>query len=352
MSHRACRHRMMFPSSLNALQFVISLWGLNLPSVIKAASTPLRRRKRPLPAPRVLLLKAKTPSASTAAFSRIDKSGAASHRLGFSNDGDKASEEQQLGEEENEDASDASPLVGGMMKGGAVVRTCAIRGIDCVRPSFLSGRKRTSLGIIDEPSPRLRRGDAYWGGASTSKSQNQRMGGSQGREDTVSDCGPVCGVGCTNSGIPGAHCARGGVGDYDKLKEAWWSAGDVREHVDATSATPCVLAERTGSGTGSGTAAGIGAAPHLTAWAAISGNAGGSSSSVRAAAENGVKKRRGKKSGAACRKRRRRCKEARRLKAASMAAALGAGIDRAAAVNLVPADASSVASDAVAGGVA
>ena len=34
---------------------------------------------------------------------------------------------------------------------------CAIRGIDCVRPSFLSGRKRARLGIIDQVPPPARR---------------------------------------------------------------------------------------------------------------------------------------------------------------------------------------------------
>lgn len=87
--------------------------------MVRAALTPLRLRRPSLPPPRVLLLK--TDAGSKASNADYNCRNGSSTTAGWS-DGN-----------------------GGTGAGGK----CAIRGIDCVRPSFLSGRKRTSLGIIE-----------------------------------------------------------------------------------------------------------------------------------------------------------------------------------------------------------
>ncbi|CAM9871505.1 unnamed protein product [Ectocarpus sp. 12 AP-2014] len=111
-----CRYLRLFH------KFVISLWGLDLAAVIQAASTPLHGRRASLPRPRILLVKS-----NAEPISRRD------------------SNQDETGGESSDGATSAE-------------RCAAIRGIDCVRPSFLSGRKRTSLGIIDG------RRDRRWGG--------------------------------------------------------------------------------------------------------------------------------------------------------------------------------------------
>ncbi|CAM9217201.1 unnamed protein product, partial [Ectocarpus sp. 13 AM-2016] len=116
-----CRYLRLFH------KFVISLWGLDLAAVIQAASTPLHGRRASLPLPRILLVKS-----NAEPISRRD------------------SNQDETGGESSDGATSAE-------------RCAAIRGIDCVRPSFLSGRKRTSLGIID--GRRDRRWDGGGGGA-------------------------------------------------------------------------------------------------------------------------------------------------------------------------------------------
>lgn len=147
---------------------MISLWGLDLAAVIKAASTPLQPRRSPLPLPRVLLLKPGT---------------------------------KGRGKQSGGDGS------GGGGSGGG----CAIRGIDCVRPSFLSGRKRTSLGIIEARRNReapLSRWDT--GGSSGA--------GIEG--DGTADGGS----GRTASAVPGA----GGGDDFDPSERDGGGGGGCR----------------------------------------------------------------------------------------------------------------------------
>ncbi|CAM9352944.1 unnamed protein product, partial [Ectocarpus sp. 6 AP-2014] len=132
--------------------FVISLWGLDLAAVIQAASTPLQGRRASLPRPRTLLVKS-----NAEPISRCD------------------SNQDETGGESSDGATSAE-------------RCAAIRGIDCVRPSFLSGRKRTSLGIID--GRRDRRWDGGGGGGGGAR-------GAAGSEDgeAGSDSGDVNGGG-------------------------------------------------------------------------------------------------------------------------------------------------------------
>lgn len=122
-------------------QFVISLWGLDLAEVIEAASTPLHHRDKPFPAPRVLLLK---PAGE-----------------GGNNPGNGDDNRAAEGNREGAYAGKPRGRPVGRMAGDGVsvteagVARCAIRGIDCIRPSVLSGRKRTSLGIVDKRKDRL-----------------------------------------------------------------------------------------------------------------------------------------------------------------------------------------------------
>ncbi|CAM9730251.1 unnamed protein product [Ectocarpus sp. 8 AP-2014] len=138
-----CRYLRLFH------KFVISLWGLDLAAVIQAASTPLQGRRASLPRPRTLLVES-----NAEPISRCD------------------SNQDETGGESSDGATSSE-------------RCAAIRGIDCVRPSFLSGRKRTSLGIID--GRRDRRWDGGGGGAR----------GAAGSEDgeAGSDSGDVNGGG-------------------------------------------------------------------------------------------------------------------------------------------------------------
>lgn len=149
--------------SLSRYKFVISLWRLDLAAVISAALTPLpQRNQTPLSAPRTLLLKH-----------------AATHSDG--------NETRMLALTRGGDRSNNSSIKGSTKY--------AIRGIDCVRPSFLSGRKQTSLGIIDpscellrpRPSRRL-----------ISGSNSNRMS-----EETVSDRGAGAATGSTSFGEDG-----------------------------------------------------------------------------------------------------------------------------------------------------
>eukprot|EP00752_Nemacystus_decipiens_P017215 g15423.t1 len=121
-----CRYLRLFH------KFVISLWGLDLAAVIKAASTPLHVRRPSMP--RILLLQRDQPR------------------------GDR-------------DAKQAGGKIGGAGKN-------AIRGVDCVRPSFLSGRKRTNLGIIEVRHERR----APPGRGDSSGSGGDRGAGTEGDE--------------------------------------------------------------------------------------------------------------------------------------------------------------------------
>lgn len=239
-----------------ASQFVISLWGLDLPAVVKAASTSARRRKRPLPAPRALLLK---PGAVAG--------GQDAHKGKGSRGGNGRGRESGPIEKcvDGEISTSVEDVRGvprsreGLPEG---VR-CAIRGIDCIRPSFLSGRKRTNLGIIDD------RGSCRGSPRCTRR-----------RRTSAGDhwFGPE-GVGASYH-----------VGDLGDVMDGSESGDDDRELRGGRkqSSTP-------GRDHGGGdSTVGLG-------------------TSARAG--------RGGRSGAACRKKRRRCKEARRLRAAAAAAA-------------------------------
>ena len=139
-----------------AKQFVISLWGLDLAAVIKAVSIPLHRRKRPLPAPRALLLKSsgdhrspRWPSGRGSGEGSGDGGGGGGGWRGGGGSGcggEKGDSSSSYGDGRAERSSRADGVTNRV--GGG--KSCAIRGIDCIRPSFLSGRKRSSLGIIDE----------------------------------------------------------------------------------------------------------------------------------------------------------------------------------------------------------
>lgn len=125
-------------------QFVISLWGLDLAAVIKAASAPLHHRDKPYPAPRILLLKT---------------AGADGNNLGNHDQNQAAEGSCEGGSAGKPRGRLAGRMAIGSMAGDSVAEAgvvrCAIRGIDCIRPSVLSGRKRTSLGIVDERNDRL-----------------------------------------------------------------------------------------------------------------------------------------------------------------------------------------------------
>ena len=121
-------------------QFVISLWGLDLAAVIKAASAPLHARRPSIP--RILLLQRDKPR------------------------GDP-------------DAGRAAGKGGGGGGGGG---KNAIRGIDCVRPSFLSGRKRTNLGIIEVRHER-RAPPGRWDSGGSGGGSGAGGGGDEGADE-------------------------------------------------------------------------------------------------------------------------------------------------------------------------
>lgn len=128
---------------------------MDLAAVIKAASTPLHIRRPSIP--RILLLQRDQPR-------------------GGDPDGRQSS---------------------GTSGGGGGGRS-AIRGIDCVRPSFLSGRKRTSLGIIEVRHER-RAPPGRWessggggggrGGGSNGDGDGEEGAGGREREASASELG-------------------------------------------------------------------------------------------------------------------------------------------------------------------
>ncbi|CAM9826510.1 unnamed protein product, partial [Hapterophycus canaliculatus] len=152
-------------------KFVISLWGLDLPAVIKAALTPLRLRRPSLPPPRILLLKAGAGDRSPCEIigRRSDAGGGAG-----------------VAPSDSRDGSSTAPGWSDGNGGASAVGRCAIRGIDCVRPSFLSGRKRTSLGIIEVGRGRKtppERSDSISGGSGSEEKGETTPGDAGGDED-------------------------------------------------------------------------------------------------------------------------------------------------------------------------
>lgn len=192
-----------FRLSYGPSQFVISLWGLDLAAVIKAVSTPLHRRKRPLPAPRALLLKpggshrsARRPGGRASGKGDGGSGGGGGGGGGGSGRGEISSNHS------DDRAGRSSGADGGIGQVGG--RRCAIRGIDCIRPSFLSGRKRSSLGIIDEHCYRqgpftrsedgeIEGGDGDGAAESAADSEPEGAGGIEAGADVESDGLEACG---------------------------------------------------------------------------------------------------------------------------------------------------------------
>lgn len=132
-------------------QFVISLWGLDLAAVIKAVSIPLHRRKRPLPAPRALLLKSSGDHRSARRSSgRGSGKGSGGGGGGGGGGSGSGGEKEDSSSGHGDCTAERSNRAVWMTNQVGDGKRCAIRGIDCIRPSFLSGRKRSSLGIIDQ----------------------------------------------------------------------------------------------------------------------------------------------------------------------------------------------------------
>lgn len=133
---------------------------MDLAAVIKAASRPLDEWKSiPLSSPRVLLLKPATSTrhrSSSDADRHVNLHATSDHNL-------KQSRKRTLGVLGNQNRGarreDADVILD---RAGLVITRCAIRGEDCIRPTFLSGRKRTSLGIIDERSHHRRATPPRW----------------------------------------------------------------------------------------------------------------------------------------------------------------------------------------------
>lgn len=292
--------------------------------MIKAASTPLHRRKRPLPAPRVLLLKAGDAIAAAGVPGQPKQSSSATQREtggNASQEGHGNFTEEQLQREEGESTGGVSSFGNRRgLAGGTIIGTCAIRGIDCIRPSFLSGRKRTNLGIIDPAPPRVYRRGGYrscthrqyeeTGGRPICGDGPVLAGGTWGRSEPTRGDG-----GTTDSGYAGDASVRGMTEGQEMWLSAWCS---VREQNDDGKAGGD---ERIESSAGEDTKGTASDHPIKTT---ENGNGGGGSSDAGRTGEFVVQQqRRRKKSGAACRKRRRRCKEARRRKAAAAADAAG-----------------------------
>lgn len=144
---------------------MISLWGLDLAAVIKVASAPLHIRRPSIP--RILLLQRHQSNGDPDANQSSGKSGG----------GDKS----------------------------------AIRGIDCVRPSFLSGRKRTSLGIIEVRHERRGppgRWDSGGGGGNGAGREGNEDAGGRELEAIASDS---CGEGGRSGGGRKARSKRSGA---------------------------------------------------------------------------------------------------------------------------------------------
>ena len=193
-----------FCFSYGPTQFVISLWGLDLAAVIKAVSTPLHQRKRSLPAPRALLLKI---GGSHRSARRPGGKGSGKHGDGIgggteSSGGGCGGERDDSSNHGDRRVEGSSRADGAMSQVGA--RRCAIRGIDCIRPSFLSGRKRSSLGIIDEHRYRqgpsapwedgeIDGGDSDRAAESTAESESEDAPGIEPGIDVESDILDVCG---------------------------------------------------------------------------------------------------------------------------------------------------------------
>lgn len=157
---------------------MISLWGLDLAAAIKAASAPLHVRRPPIP--RILLLQRDQPRG------------------------------------DDPDARQAAGQSGG---GGG---KNAIRGIDCVRPSFLSGRKRTNLGIIEVRHERRAPPGPWDSGGSGGGSGAGREGdeeGAGGRESEAS-ASEVGGEGNRGGGGRKARSKRSGAACRKKRRQS------------------------------------------------------------------------------------------------------------------------------------
>lgn len=285
-------------SNLHAPQFVISLWNLDLPAVIEAASAPSRQSKRPAPAPRVLLLK---PGAlSTGGGNRSKDS---SKQRGLCGGLDRNAGGAGRVEHEGESGGDGN---GGDDGKRLSVGRCAIRGVDCIRPSFLSGRKRTSLGIIDKPIPHLHGSGRRWSplrhyvGTDCTRVGKRRTDAANIADGRTGKA-PTGQSGTVDDGVAEDQYTRvyyTGCGNMSAWEREKWQGRRAASADENVSGICSRGPERHESHGGEGRAS------------------GGTSDR---------NKHRGRKSGAACRKKRRQCKEARRSKAAAVAAAAAMG---------------------------